>query len=187
MVKSLQLFVDIICIFVFLTLGSLMLIVASQILPMEDALIKVQEIYENGFEQLRFGITGLLFIFVGLQMTRSFIKRTRRDDDFFIVDGDTGRLTITYYALNQTVERILKRHEAVRQASVSTQYIKQELRISAFVQVLPGQDLAKLSAHAEKEVRAKVYKMLRCEIPIQFKLNVTRIEELMQTSGLKVD
>ena len=175
--KLLTLFIDVFCIFVFLTLGSLMIIVALHILPMEDALIKVQAIYESGFQSFQLGVTGLLLIVTGLALSRMLVKKTKGDDDFFIVESEGGRLTITYTAINELVVRVLKRFDVIRQSSVATSYEQGVLKIVASINILPGWDLSELTRTIEHDVEERVAKMLRSKMPISVSINVTKIIE----------
>ena len=172
-----NLLIDVFCIFALLTLGSLMLIVSFHILPMEDALIKVQELYETGAKQWQLGLTGLLLIVVGLALTKSLVKKTKTDDDLLIVDSESGRMAITYTAINDLTQRILKRFDAVRHASISTSYDQEKLKITASIHVLPGWNLAELTKVIEHDVEARVSKMLGSKVPIQIGINIAKIEE----------
>jgi len=176
-VKLLNLFVDVFCILVFLTLGSLMVIVAFHILPMEDALIKVQTIYESGFQSGQLAITGFALIVVGLALSKAFIKKTRAGDDFLVVESDAGRLTVTFSAISELTQRVLKKFEVIRQSSVSTSYERRELKIVASIHILPGWNLSELTRTIERDVKERVVKMLHCQMPISVMVNVVKIEE----------
>ncbi len=175
--KFLSLFIDVFCIFVFLTLGSLMMIVSFRILPMEDALIKVQSIYESGAQSLQLGITGFLLIAVGLTLSKMLVKKTRAGDDFFIVESDAGRLTITFGAINELTQRVLKKFDVIHQSSVSTSYEQGKLKINATIHILSGWNLSELTRTIERDVEERVAKMLRSNIPISISVNVAKIEE----------
>ena len=49
-------------IFSFLTLGSLMIIVSLHLLAFDDAILKLQEIYQNPWRSVQVGVVGLVFI-----------------------------------------------------------------------------------------------------------------------------
>lgn len=174
-----QVFLDIFCIIIFLTLGSLMLIVSFHILPLEDALIKVQSVYESSGEGFKLTIAGVLLIIAGLILTKSLVKKSQSDDDFFVVDGDGGRLTITYGAVNQLAQKVLRRFDAVRQPSVSTRFEHDELRITASINILPGWNLSELTKAIETELELKVRKLLRSDFPVVVRVNVVKIEDVV--------
>ena len=61
----------------FLTLGSLLLMVALHLLAVQDAIYRIQEIYSNPWKSIQTGALGLLFILVGLASAKAFIKGGR--------------------------------------------------------------------------------------------------------------
>ena len=155
-----------------------MLIVSFRILPMEDALIKIQEIYDSNAKQLQLGLTGFVLIAAGLAMTKILVKKTRSEDDLLVVESGTGRMTITSGAINDLTQRILKRFDAVRHASVSTSFEHDRLKIKANIHVLPGWDLAELTGIIEHDVQARVSKILGSKIPVTISVNIAKIGEI---------
>src|SRR3990167_2346626 len=81
MMRIVSIFVQIFAIFAFLTIGSLMVIVSLRVLTMEDALLKVQELYENPWQSLRMGVSGIFFLFVGLVFSKILVKEMRSRGD----------------------------------------------------------------------------------------------------------
>ena len=175
--KVINFLFEVFCIFALLTLGSLLIIVAFHILPMEDALIKVQEIYESGARQFQIGLTGFVLIACGLMLTKMLVKKTRTEDDLLVVDGETGRMTITSRAVSDLTQRILKRFDAVRESSISTLFEQDKLHITASIHVLPGWDLTELTSIIERDVKTRVSKMLGGKIPVSIVIRISKVEE----------
>ena len=178
--KLFDFFLDIFCVLALLIIGSLMIVVALHILPMEDALIQVQAIYESSLESLRLGVTGFLFIVVGLVLSKILVKKTRKDDDFFIIENDAGRFTITYAAVSGLVERALKKFDGIRHSEVDIIHKDGQLIITINTQVLqsfPNGSLEDLVNTLKQEVEARVRKMLKCTIPIIVMVHVTQMVE----------
>jgi len=92
--KVFNFFIFVFAIFSFLTLGSLMLIVALHILSVEDALLKVREVYADGWMSLQTGFLGLLFITVGLAFTKMLVKKGR-EQDAVIVQSEMGPIVVS--------------------------------------------------------------------------------------------
>ena len=183
--KVINFLVDVFCIFALLTLGSLMLIVAFHILPVEDALIKVQEIYESSRRQFQLGLTGFLLIAAGLALTKMLVKKTKTEDDLHVVQGEAGRMTITGSAINDLTERILKRFDAVRQSRVSTSFEHNKLKITASLHVLPGWNLTELTTLIEHDVQVRVSKILGGKVPVSISILFTKIEEALLEEVVK--
>ena len=175
--KIINFLFDVFCIFALLTLGSLLLIVAFHILPMEDALIKVQEVYESSARQFQIGLIGFLLITCGLMLTKMLVKKMRTEDELLLVEGDAGRMTITSRAVEDLTGRILKRFDAVRHSSVSTSFEQNKLKIIADIHVLPGWDLAELTSIIERDLQARVSKMLGGKTPVSIAIHISKIEE----------
>lgn len=173
--KFISVFIDVFCIFALLTLGSLMMMVAFHILPMEDALIQIQAIYDSAGQSFQLGLTGSLFIFSGLMLSKTLLKKTRKDDDFFIVDGETGRLTVYYATLNDLVGRILKRFEEVRFKSASSLQSRDGLKIEIEAEAVTSTDLSGLSGRIQRDVGERVIKLLGQKIPVVISVHFTKI------------
>ncbi|PIQ87225.1 MAG: hypothetical protein COV74_01505 [Candidatus Omnitrophica bacterium CG11_big_fil_rev_8_21_14_0_20_45_26] len=168
--KFLNFLIDIVGVFTFLTIGSLMLIVAFQILPMEDALIKLQMIYEVGFERIRFALTGIFLILLGLSLARVLIKKSKAEDDFFAVDGDVGRITVTFSTINQLSQKVLKSFDYIRHPVLTSRYLNGLLKVEIKAPMVVGQDLEKVRKQIEAEISQRIKKVLKCELPIEVRL-----------------
>ncbi len=173
--KLINFFIDIFCISVFLSLGSLFTVVSLHILPIEDALIQVQTIYESSAQSFQIGFTGFLLILVGLILSKKFVKKSRRDDDFIVLGSSDGRVTITYGAVNELTQRVLRKFDSIRQPVVSTSYDRNGLSIVIDAQVLQDSDLNAFTGIVEKEVREKITKTLRDSAPIFVSVRISQI------------
>ena len=56
-------FTQIFAIVAFLTLGSLMIIVSLHILAFDDAILKIQEIYQSSWRSVQVGVVGLCLLY----------------------------------------------------------------------------------------------------------------------------
>ena len=172
--RAFNFFIDTVCIFVFLTLGSLMMIVSLKILPMEDALIKLQDLYESGFHRFQIGAAALLFIVTGLALTKLMVKKMRADDEFLVV-GEGGQTTIRYSVVNELIERSLRKFDLIRNCEVSSNFEQQVLKISLNLVMAASAQLQGLTPLIENEIRERITKILGCEILIDVSINVIKI------------
>ncbi|MBI4387944.1 MAG: hypothetical protein HY582_02750 [Candidatus Omnitrophica bacterium] len=175
--KLFQFFIDVFCIFAFLTMGSLIMVVALHILPMEDALIQVQALYESSVKGWQLGTTGVLLIFAGLTLAKWLVKKSRKGDDFFTIASDIGRLSITYLAVNEVVQRSLKKFDFIKQSHTTSRHTPAGLRIVVGVQILAGKDLTETVQVIKQDVEECVTKMLKYKQPILVDVNVEKIIE----------
>lgn len=174
--KAFNFFIDVFCIIALLTLGSLMMIVALKVLPMEDALIKLQDLYDSEPQRLQIGIAGLFFISAGLVLTKAMIKKTRGEDEFLVI-GESGQTTLRFSAVNEMVQRILKKFDAIQSGKVNSSFEQQVLKINLEVVVVSSTDLQNLKPLIESEIKERIYKVVGHEILVDVLLNVSKIVE----------
>ena len=63
-------FSQLLAIFSFLTLGSLLILVSLHLLAFDDAILKLQEIYQDPWRAAHVGIVGLLLIVLGIVFSK---------------------------------------------------------------------------------------------------------------------
>lgn len=181
--KVIGFFVDILCIFAFLTFGSLMMIVALRILPMEDALIHVQNLYESGGLRWQLMAAGGLFIFSGLVLTKALVKKNRSGDEF-VLDGANGHLAVSYSSVNRLVQRVLKKFDAIRKSDVTAEYRQGVLTIRTSVVLVAGCNVPSLVQDVEREISDRISKTFGYDMAVDVMVNVTQIEEpLIETAA----
>ena len=174
--KIVNIFVQVVSIFAFLTIGSLMIIVSLHILSMEDALLKVQEVYENPWKSFQMGMTGLLFIFVGLIFSKALVKGTRRDDDV-VLYGKWGYVTVSVRAINDLVRKVLRKFDVVREVQLETDVQGNRLKIVANLSVLAGWNLPELINTIQSDLSERLNKMLGGGVELELIVNVIKIIE----------
>jgi hypothetical protein len=174
--RIVNIFVQIFAIFAFLTIGSLMIIVSLHILSMEDALLKVQELYEKPFRSLQMGVVGSFFIFVGLIFAKSLVKMIRRDDDV-VLYGKWGYLTVSLRAIDDLVRRGIRRFDVVRDVQIETDVEGNRLKIVANLTVLSGWNLPELINTIQTELSQRITKVLGGSVELELIVNVIRIIE----------
>ena len=174
--KIINVFVQIFAIFAFLTVGSLMIIVSLHVLSMEDALLKVQDIYENPWKSLQMGGTGIFFIFVGLIFTKTLVKGTRRDDDV-VLYGKWGHVAVSIKAIDDLVRKALRKFDVVREMQIETDVQGNRFKIVANLAVLAGWNLPELINTIQNELSERLNKMLGGGVELELIVNVIKIVE----------
>ncbi len=172
--KIINVFVQIFAIFAFLTIGSLMIIVSLHVLSMEDALLKVQDVYENPWQSLQMGITGVFFIFVGLIFTRTLVKGTRQNDDV-VLYGKWGSITVSIKAIDDLIRKTLRKFDVVREIQLETNIQGNQLKIVANLSVLAGWNLPELINTIQNELSERLNKMLGGGVELELVVNVIKI------------
>lgn len=182
--KIVSAFVQVFAIFAFLTIGSFMIIVSLHVLTMEDALLKVQEVYEDPWQSFQMGVTGVLFIFVGLIFSKTLVKRVHPDDDVMLY-GKWGSVTISIRAINDLMRKSLRKFDVVRETQVETNVDGNRLKIVANLSVLAGWNLPELINTIQSELSERLTKMLGGGVDVELVVNVIKIvEQPAMTEGV---
>ncbi|MBI4372645.1 MAG: hypothetical protein HY585_02825 [Candidatus Omnitrophica bacterium] len=153
-----------------------MIIVSLHVLSMEDALLKVQDIYEDPWRSFQMGTTGVFFIFVGLIFSKNLVKRTRRDDDI-ILYGKWGSVAVSVRAVDELIRKALRKFDVVREMHIETDVQGTRLKIVANLAVLAGWNLPELIHTIQNELSEKLNKMLGGGVELELIVNVIKIIE----------
>ncbi len=181
--KIINIFVHIFAVFAFLTVGSLMMIVSLHVLSMEDALLKVQYIYDDPWKSLQMGITGILFIFVGIILSKTLVKLIRRDDDV-VLYGKWGYMTVSVRAIDDLVKKVVQKFDVVKEIKTETDVEGNNLNIIANLSVVSGWNLPELINVIQNDISSRINKMLGGGIELKLAVNVIKIIE--QSNSLNV-
>ena len=174
--KIVNLFIQLFAIFAFLTIGSLMIIVSLQVLSMEDALLKVQYLYENPWQSLEMGASGILFIFVGLLFSKILVKNLRPSDDV-VLYGKWGPVSISIQAIDDLVRRVLRKFEVVRPLKVRVDADGNRLEVMANLAVASGWNVEELIHTVQKELGDRIQKVLGGGIELEIAVHIIKIME----------
>ena len=115
--KVVNAFINIFAIFIFLTLGSFLIIVSFHLVSQQEALRAVTEIYAEPLRTLQAGLLGVLFIVVGLAFAKYFLKNLR-GNDALVIQGERGVITITIHAIEDLTEKVLKKFEGIQTSKI---------------------------------------------------------------------
>ncbi len=174
--KVINVFAQIFAIFAFLTLGSLLMIVALHVLSLEDAIFKLREVYENPVQSLHLGFIGILFITVGLIFSRMLVKKGR-ESDAIIYQGESGPMIISVTAVEDVIKKVLKRIHMVKEWKAKTLIHGKDLEIKLRLVLWSGGGVPKLLAEIQDEIGDRLRKMLGPDNRFEILCDVQRIED----------
>lgn len=172
--KLFNIFILTFTIFAFLTVGSLMMIVSLHVLTMEDALLKVQDLYDDPWKCFQTGVTGVLFIFAGLMFTKTLVKAIRRDDDVMLY-GKWGYMSVSLKAIDELVKRVLRKFEVVKELRTETEVEGAKLKVVANLTVVSGWNLPQLVNTIQSDLSERLNKLLGGGIELELQVNVVKI------------
>ena len=153
-----------------------MMIVAFNVVTMENALIKVQAVYEYPWQAAQMGIAGFFFIISGLIFTKMLVKSIRPSDDV-ILYGKWGYVNISIRAIENLVKKTLRKHDFVQAIKIKTDAEGNELKIKANLNVFSSPGLTEHVQNMQQGISARLSKMLGDEIELQVNVNVVKIIE----------
>ena len=182
--RIINFFVYTFAVFAFLTVGSLMMIVSLHILSMEDALLKVQYIFDDPWKSLQMGITGMLFIFTGLILSKTLVKLIRRDDDV-VLYGKWGYMTVSIRAVDDLAQKVLRKFDIIKEMKTETNVDGNKLKINADLSVISGWNLPELINAIQSDLSGRLKKMFGGEVELELAVNVIKILEPSNTLKLK--
>ena len=174
--KVINAFATLFAVMSFLTLGSLTIMVALHLLSLEDALLKVQELYSNPWKSLQMGMVGILFIFVGLTFAKTLIKRGRQTEAL-IFQGEIGPIVVSTSAIEDLIKKVLKRFALVKEWKVKTLIDERDVEIKLRLVLWSGGDVPFLLSGIQQEIRDRLRKILGPDCHLEILCDVTRIEE----------
>lgn len=174
--KVVNVFAQIFAIFAFLTLGSLLMIVALHVLSLEDAIFKLREVYENPIQSLHLGFIGVLFIVVGLIFSKMLVKKGR-ESDAIIYQGESGPMIISVTAVEDVIKKVLKRIHMVKEWKAKTLIHGKDLEIKLRLVLWSGAGVPKLLAEIQDEIGDRLRKMLGPDNRFEILCDVQRIED----------
>ena len=174
--KVVNAFATLFTVLAFLTLGSLLLMVALHLLAVQDAMTRIQEIYSNPWRSIQTGSLGLLFILVGLTFAKMFIKRGR-ESEVIIFQGDLGPIVISVGTIEDLVKKVIKRFSLVKEWKNKTLIDGRDVEIRLRLVLWSGGDVPALLNSVQQEIRDRLRKILGPEGQLEIRCDVVRVEE----------
>lgn len=174
--KVVNAFATLFAVMSFLTLGSLTLMVALHLLSLEDAVVKIQEIYASPWRSMQMGMVGLLFIFVGLSFAKTLVKRGRQTEAL-IFQGEIGPIVVSVTAIEDVIKKVLKRFMLVKEWKTKTLIDGRDVEVKLRLVLWSGGDVPSLLSGIQQEIRDRLRKILGSECRVEIFCDVIRIEE----------
>lgn len=174
--KVFNFFSQVFAIFAFLTIGSLLVIIGSHILTLEDAQFQLQELYAGPWRSLQETLVGGVFIGVGLYFTRSLLKK-RRQDEALIYQSEIGPIIVSVTAIEDVVKKVLKRFHLVKEWKTKVLIHGKDVEIKLRLILWSGSKIQDLLVEIQNEVRGRVSKLLGDQNHLEVSCDVIRIED----------
>jgi hypothetical protein len=174
--KVIHAFAQIFAIFSFLTLGSLMMIVAFHILTVDDAVLKLRAIYHSPWQSMRIGFIGFLFIMIGLQFSKTLVKKGKQTDAI-ILHSENGPVLIAIAAVEDVIKKVVKHFNLIKENKTKIIIHNKVLQAKMRLVLWSGGKVPELLNELQSEIRGKLLKLLGDEIQLEINCDVQRIED----------
>ena len=167
---------QILTIFSLLTLGSLMIIVALHLLAFEDAILRLQEIYQNPWRSAQVGLVGLVFIVLGLAFSKMLIK-SGRPNEALIFHSDAGPVVVSSRTIKNVAMKALKRITMVKNVKVKINISGKDVEVKLRLVLWSGGRVPEILAELQQEVQMRVKRLLGPENQVTVTCDVKGVEE----------
>lgn len=160
--KVFNAFAHIFAIFALLTLGSLMIIVSLHLLAFDDAILKVQEIYQSSWRSVQVGVVGLVFIVLGLAFAKMLVKAGRPNEAVFF-QSEIGPMVVSAGTLGNTAIKAVKRFPFVKSVKAKVYITGKNIEIKLRLVLWAGGHVPAVLSELQEEVQQRVRRLLGAE------------------------
>ena len=174
--KVFNVFSQVFAIFAFLTLGSLLLIIAFHILSLEHAVIQLRELYASPLRSFQEFLLGLVFIAVGLSFARNLLKK-RRQDEAIICQSETGPIIVSVTAMEDVIRKVMKRFLLVKSFRSKVLIQDKDVQIKMRLILWAGAKVQSLLLEVQEEINSRVKKLLGPSNRVEVICDVQQIED----------
>lgn len=169
-------FAQLFAIFSFLTLGSLFIIVSLHLLAFDDAILKIQEIYQDPWRSVQVGVVGLMLIVLGLVFSKSLVKSTR-PNEAVIFQSEVGPMVVSTGVLQNSALKAIKQFTLVKSAKVKVNLNGKNVELKLRLVLWTGNQVTELLSEIQAAVLARAKRLLGAENKVTVICDVKGIEE----------
>lgn len=169
-------FAQLFAIFSFLTLGSLLIIVSLHLLAFDDAILKLQEIYQSPWRSVQVGIVGLMLIVLGLAYSKSLVKSVR-PNEALIFQSELGPMVVSMSALEGAALKAIKQFTLVKKARVKINFNGKNVEIKLRLVLWTSNQMTALLLEVQQAVLKRAQRLLGPDNQVVVTCDVKGVEE----------
>lgn len=175
--KIFNLFIKVFSVFAFLTLGSLLMMVALHVVTLDDLMRDLSTVYENPETAFQTFLIGLLFIFIGLAFAKMIIKQTRYAGGL-IYTGPLGRTTVSVNAIEDVIRKVLKKYTEIIHFTLKCRGYEKKAELKIRLVIREGVFVPAFSDDLQQEIHSRLEKVLGLERQeIELYLDIRNVKE----------
>ncbi len=173
--KVFNFFAHVFTIFAFLTLGSLFMIFGIHLLSMDDAILRIQEIYASPWKSIQAIMMGFLFITIGLTFAKNLVKRSKVDA--IILQSELGPIVISSQAIEDVTRKVLKRFHLIKETKIHAEIHHKDIEVRIKLILWSGGKVQELITEIQEEARTRLLKLVGKNTPIEITCDIQKIED----------
>ena len=174
--KVFDLFTKLFSVFAFLTLGSLLVMVALHMVAWDDLVRDLGRVYEDPRAALHTLLIGVFFIFMGLAFAKMLIKQTRYAGGL-IYTGPLGRTSVSVNAIEDVVRKALKKFPEILTYTLKCRGYEKKAEIKIQLVIQAGVMIPRFSDEVKKEILSRLGKILGLIGDVEIYLDVRNIKD----------
>ncbi len=159
---------------VFFLIGGLLIIIATNIIPLSRIIDTLNIIYTNTDVRLILGVTGGLLIFISLMVVQITVGLIHKEKTIAFENPD-GQVTISLTAIEDFIKRSMKQLAEVKESRPSVRASKKGITIINKVVLFSDTNIPETTEKIQGIVKSRVQDMLGVEEPIDIQVNVIKI------------
>lgn len=171
--------------FAFLMLGCLFLFVSLHFLSFDDAILKVQEVYQSTWRSVQAGVVGLVFITLGLTFAKMLVKEGRPNEAIIFHSG-TGLVVVSAATIENTAIRTVRHFSFVKSVKVKATITGKNIELRLRLFLWSGGHVPTILAELQQEVQDRVKRLLGPENQLVVTCDVRGVEEVSASKDLSV-
>lgn len=159
---------------VILMVGTLFIVVATNVIPLTYLLDMFGTIYSNSDVRWILGITGSLLIFIAFMVVQITIGVIKKEKTIAFENPD-GQVTISLSAIEDFIKRAMKQLPEVKESRPNVRASKKGIMIVNKVVLFSEVNIPETTEKIQNIVKSRVQDMLGVEEPVEIQVNVIKI------------
>lgn len=159
---------------VFLLVGGLFIVVATNVIPLTYLIDLLGTIYSSTDVRLILGITGGLLIFIAIMVVQITVGIIRKERTIAFENPD-GQVTISLTAIEDFIKRAMKQLPEVKESRPSVRAGKKGITIINKVVLFSDINIPETTEKIQNIVKSRVQDMLGVEESVEIRINVVKI------------
>ena len=156
-----------------LMFGSFLIGISLGVLTKENVIKEVDRLYQH--RVLTFSI-GMFLYLISYAVTKTVIKRVSKEE-VFISEGDFGRVSVSLLAVENIVDKVLRRFEITKKYKIDLYVQNKKLQIKIIIKQWAGGNIADLTDEITKALKERLDKVIGLKENVEIVIKVDGIDK----------